>query len=207
MENRRLERNNNAPCLREIQVAQVIIKAHRKGPGDDLYLAQYDDGAQDFQLTGGVRRSSDADLGETAVRELEEELPGFHFNQQSDFLRSMGRVQVPQISHTYGVATRYDVEIFHLRTDRPDVPTAPTARWFTEAEMLTTDSVGASFNMTALRQVMEQIDGGLEGLPASLTDFRKRPRTALTNSNLWEIVGVILGIIGIALSVVFYFLT
>lgn len=62
MENRRMERHRNPACLREIQVAQINIKARSRRAGGDLYLVQYDDRSDDFQLTGGRRRTSDADL-------------------------------------------------------------------------------------------------------------------------------------------------
>lgn len=207
MEKRRIERHKNALHLREVEVAQVIINAGTDPRHSDVYLVKYDDEARDFQLIGGHRRDADADLRETAVHELERILPAFRFTEDSDTLRQLGRVQVLQVSHTYGVVTRYDVELFHLRTGRQELTTPPTAKWVT-ADALLADTYGhGDFNVTALRQIIQNMGNNLSDLPKSLLETPKTKKTIPTGTNLWEIIGVIIGIVGILISIVFFFLS
>ena len=202
MERQRLARAPGAPPLRTVQVAQVLVKGRVRGRSRDLYLAHYDPGARQYQLPGGHRRGDDGDLRVTAIRELEEELTGFAYDPAVDSLTELGHAQVPQLSRTYGVNTLYEMTIFQLRTGRTRLGTSPSVRWLTAGDLI--DSTSDDFNFTALRQVAATLPGGVADLPLSLKASQSRSLRQVVRENGWEFWGLIIGLLGLILSVVFY---
>jgi hypothetical protein len=207
MEGRRVAGDQNAPALRRTDVAQVVIKARTTGRGPASYLLLYDNAARQYQLLGGHRRSSDASLRETAIRELEEELPGFSFDSTTDELIELGQVRVTQLSSTFGVSTDYLIAIFQLRSERAQIAPPPGARWFTEAELSRAAGPGrGEINVAGLAKISETLPNGLRGLAQSLKGRQRRSVRTLIGQRVWEVVGLIIGLLGIALSVLFYYL-
>ncbi len=205
MERQRLARNPNAVPLRKAEIAQVLIKCRVRGRGKAQYLAQYDNAARQFQLLGGHRRTEDTDLRETAVRELEEELTGFSFDPTQDSLVELGHAQVVQLSRTYGVSTLYELKLFQLRSVRSGISPSPGARWLTEDELIRDQS--GNLNFTGLRRIAETIPGGVANLPLSLQSAQQKSWRAIIGENSWAFWGIMVGVVGVILTVIFFFLS
>ncbi|GAA2074441.1 NUDIX hydrolase [Actinomadura alba] len=207
MERRRTAGDRNAPALRRTDVAQVVIKAPASGRGSDAYLLLYDNAARQYQLPGGHRRSSDVNLRETAIRELEEELPGFSFDSPADELIELGEVRVTQLSSTFGVSTDYLIAMFQLRSHRARIEAPPAARWFTEAELSRPGgSRRGEINVAGLTKLSEGLPNGLAGLGRSVHGQRRRSVRTMVGQHGWEVTGLVIGLLGILLSVLFFYL-
>ncbi|MER5791958.1 NUDIX hydrolase [Streptomyces sp. NPDC001980] len=208
-ETRRLALNPGALPLRDVEVVQVVIKSRRRHRGGRAcYLLQYDQRARQYQLPGGYVRGSDVDLRAAAVRELEEELHGYTYQSTRDTLTELGVVNVVQPSRTYGALTRYRVAFFLLKTGMELSNTGPGACWIDEDDLLDSEfRVGrASLNVTALRNLAATLPGGLSGLPWSLPFSPSRGIRAMIRDHPWEVAGLVIGVIGLAVSLIPLFL-
>ncbi|MGI5273395.1 hypothetical protein ACQEUU_29925 [Nonomuraea sp. CA-218870] len=208
MEQRRTAVNAAAAPLRSVRAAQVVIKTV-VGGRDVRYLVHYDPVANQYQLPGGRRRHDDLTIQDVAIRELDEEIPKFDFTAGMDQLVELGVAQVTQVSRSTGVNTLYEITIFQLVTIRNSVPLAPGARWVSEKALLSPQAKvdGVTFNMTALRMVARSLPGGLSQLPSGFQEARPRRLLRIVRNRPWEAAGVILGILGIVVSVIEYLFT
>jgi 8-oxo-dGTP pyrophosphatase MutT (NUDIX family) len=207
IERRRLGLDPSAPAIRRTRVAKVLVKTRVRGAGAS-YLVLHDQAARQFQFPGGHSRRTDATIRDTAVRELEEELPGFRFDDTLDRLVDLGTVDVTTVSRTYGAATTYELTFFHLVSSRRDLPVGPNARWLPEAQAMESGPVldGLGVNVAGLDRLLTAVPGGLPALEASLQLSDRNPVVALAIAKPLEFWGFVLGFIGIALSVVFFVL-
>ncbi|MBT2902646.1 NUDIX hydrolase [Streptomyces sp. McG8] len=204
-ETRRLSLDPGAVPLREVDVVQVVIKARRRGRGGQAhYLFQYDERARQYQLPGGHVRTTDADHRAAAIRELEEELAGYHYDPDRDVLTSLGAIEAVQPSRTFGAVSAYRVTFFHLTTQSERLLLGPGSHWTREEQILAPAfRIGqASLNVTALSQLDATLPGGLKGLPLSIPGDLHRAMTEVIRDRPWEVAGLAVGVIGLAVSLI-----
>ncbi|MGW2205066.1 NUDIX domain-containing protein [Streptomyces sp. NPDC001774] len=204
-ENRRLSLDPAAVPLREVDVVQVVVKARRRGRGEQAhYLLQYDERARQYQLPGGHVRATDADHRAAAIRELEEELAGYQYAPDRDTLVDLGTVEAVQPSRTFGAVSAYRVTFFQLKTEAERLLLGPGSRWSKKDDILDPDfRIGhASLNVTALVRLDTTLPGGLQGLPASFPGPLHRTLTEVVRDRPWEVAGLAVGVIGLALSLI-----
>ncbi|MEQ8145659.1 NUDIX hydrolase [Streptomyces sp. OP7] len=208
-EERRLALDPDAPPLRHADVVQVLVKAKLRGRGGRAqYLLQYDERARQYQLPGGHVRTSDASLRSAAARELEEELDGYTYRSDRDVLTELGVVDAVQSSRTYGAITDYRVTFFHLKVDAERLRPGPGARWVDESRLFDPDfRIGrASLNVTALSRLNATLPGGMHGLPWSIPATLHRRLGEVIKERPWEVAGLVLGVLGLAVSLMPMFL-
>jgi len=195
--------------LRETDVSQVIIKAHVRGLKGDAYLMQFDSVAQQFQLIGGHRRSADPDDQIVAVRELEEELPKNQFYIGGrDSMTYLSVHTMTRMSRAYGVTTRYRFSFFQLKMSSMQLKLGPADRWVSEAEISSgTTRDGSPIAIDAIGALDVGLPGGIKGLPLSLDDTQKRRIREIAGEHRWEASGLLIGIIGIIITVILFFLS
>ena len=208
MEQRRVSLDGHAIPLRRTQVAQVLIKTRARGRGE-RYLVLYDGSARQYQLPGGHRRDEDKDMQEVASRELQEELPRFVFSRGEDRLTELGVVTMPQLSRTFGVLTEYEITFFQFSSSRARLAIGPGARWVAERNLLsaTATADGQTLNTVALGQLAETLPGGLGGLASSFLTAQRGLLPTAAKDSPWEFWGLVVGVLGIVVSVVLYFMT
>ncbi|MER7961073.1 NUDIX hydrolase [Streptomyces ardesiacus] len=202
-ESRRLSLDPGAVPLREVDVVQVVVKARRRGRGGRAhYLLQYDERARQYQLPGGHVRTTDADHRAAAIRELEEELAGYHHDPDRDVLTNLGVIEAVQPSRTFGAVTAYRVTFFQLKTASDRLVLGPGSHWTREEQILDPAfRIGqASLNVTALSQLDATLPGGLKGLPLSIPGHLHRTITEVIRDRPWEVAGLAVGMIGLAVS-------
>ncbi|SFJ80996.1 NUDIX domain-containing protein [Streptomyces pini] len=205
LEKRRLRTNPDAPPLRRVDVAQVVVKNRVRGRGGRAqYLMLYDGRARQYQLPGGYVRASDRDARTAAVRELEEELPGYSYVSGRDTLTELGVFPVVQISRTHGAVTAYRVALYQLRSGTERLPLAPGALWVPEETLLDPAGTvgGATLNITALLRLDRALPGGIGGLPQSMSGVQHRPLREVVRDRPWEVVGLLVGVVGLLVSLV-----
>jgi 8-oxo-dGTP pyrophosphatase MutT (NUDIX family) len=205
MERRRVSRVPGATALRSARISQVVIKRAGRLRGPE-YLVVHDPPARQFQLPGGHARDGERDAGDVAVRELQEELPGFTFDPAAHRLIDLGTVDITKVSRTYGVSTRYEMSFFHLQSQRTSFRVGPAARWVPESDLLDDDArvEDTTLNMAGLRRLNETLAGGLAGLPTSLPPARRGVLADLSRRKPLEFWSFVLGIVGVVLTVVIF---
>ncbi|MEV7279158.1 NUDIX hydrolase [Streptomyces sp. NPDC093111] len=204
-EERRLSLAPDAAPLRRTEVAQVVVKTRLRGRGGRAhYLLLYDARARQYQLPGGHVRSSDADVRAAAVRELEEELPGYTHTPGRDRLKELGTVPVTQLSRTVGAVTEYRITFFQLETEATAVPVGPGGRWVPEDTLLDPAAQldGATLNVVALARLDDSLPGSLAGLPWSLPTIQHRSFRDVLRDRPWEVAGLVIGVLGLGLSLI-----
>ncbi|MFE0454248.1 NUDIX domain-containing protein [Streptomyces sp. NPDC058914] len=204
VEERRLALDSDAAPLRRTEVVQVVVKCRLRGRGGRAqYLLVYDDRARQYQLPGGHIRASDADARAAAARELEEELLGYDHTPGREELKELGAVSAVQLSRTFGAVTEYRVVFFQLESKARSIPVGPGGRWVPEDALLDQATLldGTTLNVTALDRLDQSLPGGLRGLPWSLPDVQRRSLRAVVRDRPWETVGLVIGILGLILSV------
>jgi len=211
MEHKRTVTYGDTSPIRKEIVAQAVIKARIRGKSEPVYLVQYDTHARRFQLIGGRKRLTDPDIDAVMQRELEEELAQNHLNPKDYELRKLASdLQLIEISPTYGAYSEYNFTIYQAFIKRRQLVLGPNDRWVTLAELLagtTKDRQRISGNGTNyIAELDKRLPGGLKGLPLSLDEIQTRSLSEIIKENRWEIVGLIIGILGIILSVLFFFL-
>ncbi|MGW7092087.1 NUDIX hydrolase [Streptomyces sp. NPDC054874] len=204
-ENRRLSLDPAAVPLREVDVVQVVVKTRHRGRGRQAhYLLQYDERARQYQLPGGHVRTTDADHRAAAIRELEEELAGYHHDPGRDVLVDLGTIEAVQPSRTFGAVSAYRVTFFQLKTEADRLLLGPGAHWTQEEQILAPAfHIGqASLNVTALSQLDTTLPGGLRGLPLSVPGRLQRTLIEVIRDRPWEVAGLAVGAIGLAVSLI-----
>ncbi|MDI6098768.1 NUDIX domain-containing protein [Actinoplanes sp. NEAU-A12] len=205
IERQRIGEKENPIPLREATVVQVVLKAKTRGRRGASYLMQYDQEAQQFQFIGGHVRTSDSSARVAATRELAEELPAnrFSFMPSGDDLVEIGSSELTGLSRAYGVATRYHFTFFHLRTRQRTIALGPADRWVSAKEIASGQTrSGDRITRESVILADSLVGGGLRSLPLSCDDVQKLPLRMVLSERRWEIVGLILAVIGIAISMV-----
>jgi hypothetical protein len=208
IEQQRLRADPAAPALRRVEVAQVVVKARLRGRGL-RYLVLHDPAARQFQLPGGHRRPGDADLHQVAIRELSEEVTGFVFNPATDRLVELGSADIRAVSRTSGALTEYAMTIFHLRSTRATVSAGPNGRWVAGSVLTQQDAAvaGQTLNTAGLRDVLGRLPGGLTNLELSVRSTPDGGVRGLARSKPLEFWGFVIGVLGLLISVVAFFVT
>jgi 8-oxo-dGTP pyrophosphatase MutT (NUDIX family) len=133
LEQARAQRFAQAPAIRFTAVAQILIIRPGSPP---RFLVQWDARAGQFQLIGG-RQKDDEPIGQTAIRELEEELQQQVKHAAGDFsLHLLAPVAGSRhLSPSFGALTEYHFTFFHA-SGLPELILGPDDRWLTRAELL-----------------------------------------------------------------------
>lgn len=207
IERQRSEGRTDVIPLRETSVSQVIIKAQVRGLKGDAYLMQFDSEAQQFQLIGGHRRSTDPDDRTTAIRELQEELSKNQFNfRERDQLIQLATHDMVRMSRAFGVNTKYRFSFFLLKMPGGQLKLGPADRWVTQREIEAgVTREGSLIAIDALGALRAGLVGGLESLPLSLPAAQKRRLREIAREHHWEIAGLLIGILGIIITLVLFF--
>ncbi|MEV0583998.1 NUDIX hydrolase [Nonomuraea sp. NPDC050310] len=207
MEHQRARLNPQSRPLRHVRVAQVLVKARLRGHGTN-FLIMYDSAANQYQLPGGRMRPADPSMRDVAMRELEEELPRFVFDSRTDQLVELGTAEITQPSRTLGALTTYDIAFFQLRSSRAQLLAGPDARWV-KPEIILEESAQvnrASLNMDGLRQLHDSLPQGIGALPLSLMGVQRRTLRDIVKDRPWEFYGIVIGVLGIIISIILFFL-
>ncbi|WP_410628363.1 NUDIX hydrolase [Amycolatopsis sp. cmx-8-4] len=204
MERRRLRLDPAAETIRSAAVSQIVV--NRIGHGRERqFLLLYDDGSRQYQLPGGHGRRGDGSPREVAVRELQEELPGFVLDTATDRLTELGTVDVAQVSRTNGAATNYRITFFHLRSTRADLAAGPNASWVPESLVLSGDGEfeGRTINVTGLRMLNSVLADGIKELgPSVQASGQQNWLVTTARARPLEFWGLAVGILGLVLAVV-----
>jgi len=175
METRRSAFLQDAPSVRDEQVAQVLIKRQNPATGAGELLFQYDANAKQYQLIGGRRKDSDPDLRYTMIREIEEELADnldHEYHYQLDCVIT-GLNLPPTISPTFGALTSYRFEIFHMTGLDQSLRLQPEDIWVPISQVLAgyvevNNGQRIPFSANDLYQLINQtLAGGFQGLKNS----------------------------------------
>jgi len=189
--------------LRETSVSQVVIKARVRGRGT-CYLMQYNDTAEMYQLIGGHVRHDDTTSEEAARREVAEELPRnvFEFGHR-DTLTRIAEVDRVLMSRTLGVNTRYRFTLFHVRFGFATLKVRPEIdRWITENEIRQGRTRrGATIAAEWYNIVNDSIPGGVSKLDHSFAARQVVAIGEVIRARPWEFAGIVLAVVGIALTV------
>lgn len=206
-ERRRAAANVNALALRQAEISQIVVSRQIKGR-EKQYLMLHDRAARQFQLPGGHRRVDDTDPRHTAIREMQEELPGFVFDPNKDQLVELGKATVKEVSRTYGVLTDYQMTFFHLQTTRERLGTDPHARWVDVSTLLSADAVieGQTLNLVGLHKLNAATPVGVSALTSSIKHSRRGWLRSTAKAKPLEFWGFIVGLAGLISSVIFFLL-
>jgi hypothetical protein len=207
LEKRRIDEKIAGP-IRKATVVKAIIKARVRGKGKPVFLLQYDPYAREYQLIGGHKRATDIDIETALRREIQEELShsttGFALNYD---IIPLGKVTKRELSLTYGVYTEYDLHYSQVRFNKGLLHLGPNDRWVTQDELLSLRvSRGVRINESAIGELEKLLPGGLEGLALSLDEVQRRSVQQVIQDHPWEVAGLVLGIVGIILTIIIFFL-
>ncbi|NOX64034.1 MAG: NUDIX hydrolase [Chloroflexi bacterium] len=181
LERERLARNPNAAPIRSVAVAQILIIRPGSPP---VFLMQWDEQAQTYQLIGGRQKSDigwDEPIRKTAIREMEEELHGQVSYEAGDFdIEMLTAFQGPvRLSPSFGALSAYHFTFFrafHL----PPLALGPGDRWVTRAEMLagrTHD--GMSVRGDHIPLLEQRLQQPIDALPSSFKDDKSAASSAM----------------------------
>jgi len=156
---------NSAP-IREVWVAQALIKARLPGKAEPLYLVQRDEELVDeYRLIGGRSEPGDSDLLETMKREMLEEL-GLEYGRDYMLEELIHELVVPtRLSPTYGVLSSYHYRLYSVKMAREIQLEVGDNKWVSKQELLAgqTDS-GEKIAVWHAKTIDNQLPGGLDGI-------------------------------------------
>ncbi len=157
--------------VREVWVAQALIKAHVPGKAVPLYLVQRDEEIVDeYRLIGGRFESHDEDLLGTMKREMLEEL-GFEYGRDYMLEELIHELVVPaRLSPTYGVLSSYHYRLYSVKMARKVQLKVGDNRWVSKRELLAgqTNS-GEKIAAWHAKTIDNQLPGGLDGVALSFS--------------------------------------
>jgi hypothetical protein len=209
MEHRRTVEHGDLSPVREECVSQVVIKARIRGRRKPVYLVQYDDKAQQYQLIGGRQRLTDADALTTMKREIEEELAQNHLAFPKDYeLQELASdLQAASLSPTYGAYSRYHFTIFQAFVKRSQLALGPHDRWVTLDELLSGRvKDGRRIGGDIILDLDQRLPGGLDGLRLSVDEVQRRTFLEMVREKPLEWIGLAVGVISLILSILFFLL-
>lgn len=177
LEKRRMSILDAPPPARDEEVAQVLIKRTNPETGKAEFLLQYDANAGQFQLIGGRRKLTDANLEETIIREIEEELENdLHFQQHYELVAvAKNLTPEPSLSPTFGALSKYHFWIFHMRDLSQPLQLQPDDQWVPIDDVLEGRVIKkngetiVSANDAIYKLIDEAIEGGLASLEDSFS--------------------------------------
>ena len=161
----------NSVPVREVWVAQALIKARLLGKAEPLYLVQRDEELVDeHRLIGGRSEPGDGDLLGTMKREMLEEL-GLEYGRDYVLEELIHELVVPtRLSPTYGVPSSYHYRLYSVRMAREVQLKVGDNRWVSKRELLAgqTDS-GEKIAAWHAKTIDSQLPGGLDRVPLSFS--------------------------------------
>lgn len=166
LEEYRMSCSTDPSPLRKVQTVIAVIKARRGG--EDVYLMQYDDKAEQFQPIGGKQEAFDADSAAALTRELCEELLIPSLRPGTDFqIRAIAEhIRFNEVSASVHVLTQYDHSFYHLTDIRFPIVTDGATRWISQVEL----DRGQTHDGRAITVLLNQyIPGVLPTLTYSVT--------------------------------------
>ncbi len=162
-----------APAIRFTPVAQILVVQRRDAARQPpCFLSQWDERAGQYQIIGG-RQKQDADwvepIGDTAVREFEEELGGQVSHSAGDFeLESLTSFSgETRISPSFGALTAYQFTFFRAAGLRA-LTLGPQDRWVGRADLLAGQTeTGELVRGDHLPYLEQALDYSIDQLPSS----------------------------------------
>ena len=154
--------------MREVRVAQALIKARIPRRIEALFLVQHDEDVNEYRLIGGRLEASDVDLLGTMKREMREEL-GLEYGKDYMLEELISELSVPnRISPTYGVLSSYHYRVYAAKMTGSVRFKVGDNRWITKRELLAggMDS-GEKIGAWHARVMDNQLPGGLDGVALS----------------------------------------
>jgi len=210
MERKRTTEHGDWTPTRTVFVSQAIIRAKARGKREPMYLMQYDAAAGRYQLIGGRKRSRDQNALEVMKREIAEELAANHLTYGDDYElhELVPDLTISELSRTYGAFTEYHFTIYQAIFDRKHLILGPNDRWVNYSELMAGRTKDGALLITAeghnyFQDINERIHGGLQNLPLSIKATQRRPIKEIIRDRKWELVFLILALLGIALTVFF----
>ena len=152
-------------------------------------------------------RSTDADELTVMKREIAEELPQAHLVHGQDYeTKELVRdLRLQAMSPTFGAYTEYVFTFYQAFIERSQLVLGPTDRWVTYNELSRgRTSDGQRISNGNLADLENRLPGRLEGLPLSLRLVQKRALREIIKERRWELIGIIIGAIGVLLTVLFF---
>lgn len=210
MESRRISKNNDdAPVVRKSMIVKAIIKARVRSFREPVFLVQFDEKTRKYQLIGGHMRRTDDNIENAMKRELEEELEKGNFIKGSNYkLRFLDKVSKNEISLTCGAYTEYVINYFQPLFENKQIILGPNERWVTFSELLAGKTKnGIGINELAIPTINSNLPGGLSGLNFSLDEIQRHSLLQISKDHPWEVLGIVIGVIGIMLSIFFFLLS
>jgi 8-oxo-dGTP pyrophosphatase MutT (NUDIX family) len=135
LESARLNCTPDPAPLRIVRASTAVIKAQQAG--QDVYLMQFDDKAQQFQPIGGKQELSDSSSEAALAREICEELNLIAQLDEDFKAKPLALdIQVNEVSASLHVLTRYYHSFFHVTDVRFTIPLDDTTRWLPYSELL-----------------------------------------------------------------------
>lgn len=206
MEYNRVVNLNDQTPIRKEEVSQAIIKARIRGRSrsQPVYLFQYDERSQHFQLVGGRKKFNDQNALETMKREIDEELTPNRLEYKKDYeLKELKPdLRNCNLSYTFGAYTEYRFTIYQLFLKRPQLILGPNDRWITLQEIFDgKEKTGIRVSGDYLKELDEQLPGGLKSLPLSMDEVQKRPLREIIKERRWEIAGIIATLLATIIAV------
>lgn len=165
LESHRAAVSENPAAQRSVQAVMGIIKA-RRGTRD-VYLMQFDKGANQFQPLGGKREAYDASNEIALARELSEELeiPPLTVGRDFNLRPLVEGVKMHSVSASLHIVTQYEHSFYHVVDIHFPIKPDDQTRWIT-AEELEAGKTVDGLNITALMD--EYLPGVLPTLENSL---------------------------------------
>ena len=206
LEHKRTTGRKDAIAIRKTEVVKAIIKARVRGIRETVCLVQFDPHSRQYQLIGGHRRATDSDIKTALRRELEEELYQNAIRFPPNYeIRDLAKLSAKELSLTYGVFTMYDLHYSQIIFRLPHLTLGPNDTWVTLKELLSGRTKnGVGINESAIVELDSRLPGGLEGLGLSLDQVQHRTLRQIAADHPWETIGIVLSLIGIILSVIFF---
>ncbi len=175
------------------QSCSVIVVVAQIG-GRAVYLHQWDQSAERFQLIGGKCRPGEVPA-ETAARELHEEISEHDLIEGKDFdLEKIlpDPICFGEISRTYGAFTDYKFYVYVANFNIDDMNTSFSDRWIGIDEIRTGLTSDGRAVAGLASQIDRLVDGGLQSM---------RPSFTLSSSlKLRDLVDIKPGIFGIRIN-------
>jgi hypothetical protein len=208
-EKRRVSSDREAMPFRKTHVVKAIIKARSKLNNRPVFLVQWDEKVHKYQLIGGHMHSSENDPLIAMNREIEEELCENTFKYPNGYeLRTLYVVEMKEVSLTYGVYTQYSLHYFQPIFNISELKLSPRDRWVTKKELLQgKTSDGQEINENAILELEKTLAGGLDELQSSLLNIKKITLLTIIKEHPLETIGIMVGILGIILTIFFFFLS